>query len=300
MKRTSIDKAALLGSASALGLNWIYDKELLRQHKQEGHPMIFEAIDHDLYARAKNAYDVYPDHQVGDLDFLGEVYYVTHMFLHYEKNHSLERYREVLFEYFREDYEYNGYVESYGKDFLKRYREEQEGKRDVALHTDHIDKQMVGLVFLFAVYEHDFLLNKEAAALDFARVLTAYPPINELTQSLYYLLTLLDDGVPLRQALPQLDPYLPDSYRDDILASLKDIDLDPFVQQHAGIACGIEHALPLVFYILLNTTTWEEAMVLNATLGGASSARGMFVSAIASRYLEIPKQYLDQLNYHID
>ena len=299
MKQTNIHKAALLGSASALGLNWIYDRDLLKQHQLEGHPMIFEEIDHELYKSSEKSYDVYPEHQVGDLDFMGEVYYLTYMFLTYEEDKSLRRYREVLYEYFREDYEYNGYVESYGKDFLAKYKAELDGTKEVAEHTDYVDKQMIGLLYILTVYEDDNIINKELTAQEFAKVLTAYSKVDDLTRALYYLLVLLDQGLPFKEAALQLEEYLPVLYRKDVLIALTDIDLETFLKKHSGVACGINHALPLIFYILAHTNTWEEAMVLNATLGGASSARGIFLSAIASRYLEIPGKYLKLLQYNL-
>lgn len=299
MKQTSIHKAALLGSASALGLNWIYDAKLLQTHKDQGHPMIFESIDHDLYKQAENGFDVYPNHTVGDLDFMGEVYYLTYMFFTYEEVQTLERYREVLYSYFREDYEYNGYIESYGRDFLTAYKAELDGTQEPLSHTTHIDKQLVGLLYILAVYEDDSLLDKEQTALHFARVLTAYDNLDGLTAAFYYLLVLLDQGVPFKEAALQCEQYLPTEYRDGVLAALTDIDINTFLSTYSGVACGLNQAVPLLFYILAHTNSWEEALMFNATLGGASSARGIFVSAIASRYLDIPEKYLDKLTYHI-
>jgi hypothetical protein len=40
-------------------------------------------------------------------------------------------------------------------------------------------------------------------------------------------------------------------------------------------------------------------MELNATLGGASSARGIFISALLSRIYDIPQEYKDKLYYKV-
>lgn len=300
MKKTSMNKAALLGSASALGLNWIYDRDLLQSHKTAGNKMIFEPIDHELYKQAKEGYDVYPNHTVGDLDFMGEVFYFTYMFLDYEEDQSLARYRYLFYEYFRPDYEYDGWIESYGKDLIAKVKDEQESDKDPQEHTDYEDKQLIGLLLLLSVYEKDTLLNKEQEALKFARVFTSYDLIDDLTSAMYYLLVLLDQGVPFKEAALQLEGYLPEPIKTNVLKSLTNIDLDSFIKNHSGVACGLDQSLPLIFYILAHTSTWEEALVLNATLGGASSARGIFISAIASRYLEIPKKYIDKLNYNVN
>jgi hypothetical protein len=300
MKKTSMNKAALLGSASALGLNWIYDRDLLQEHKDSGNKMIFEAIDHDLYKQAKNGYDVYPNHSVGDLDFMGEVFYFTYMFLEYEEIQTLERYRYLFYEYFRPDYEYDGWIESYGKDLIATVKTEQEEHKEPQLETNYDDKQLIGLLFLLSVYEKDTMLNKEQEALRFAKVFTSYNEIDSIISAMYYLLVLLDQGVPFKEAAVQLEQYLPEGLKTKVLKALTNIDINTFIKDYSGVACGLDQALPLIFYILSHTSTWEEALVLNATLGGASSARGIFLSAIASRYLEIPKKYQDKLNYIVE
>ena len=107
MEKNKMLEAALLGSSSALGVNWIYDQELLQKESKKG-SMIFREIDHDLYKVAKKGYDVYPNHKVGQLDFMGELLYLFHMYYEYENNKTLERWLEYFYEYFRADNEYDG------------------------------------------------------------------------------------------------------------------------------------------------------------------------------------------------
>ncbi|GEM_PF-1963153 len=300
MNKPSIVKAALLGSASALGLNWIYNRRVLNKHREEGHPMIFEAIDHELYKRAKKAFDVYPDHQIGDLDFMGEVLYLFYMFLEYEEDHSLVRWREIFYEYFREDHEYNGYLESYGKEFLKRYKEESDHTLDDVLHTDFVDKQLIGPLFIFATYESEHSINKVADALNYVKTLTAYSGANELNQMFNTLLELLDKGVDKQDALREVISIAPEEYREALEISLTDISLDKLIMNHAGVACNLDQTLPVIFHIVSHHDDWADALVTNAAIGGASSARGIYVSALMSRIVAIPEEYLDKLNYNIE
>ena len=57
MSKVKMVKAALLGSSSALGLNWIYDKKLLSNYAEKN-PVLFIPIDHKLYKKAKTGFDV--------------------------------------------------------------------------------------------------------------------------------------------------------------------------------------------------------------------------------------------------
>ncbi|QMS84710.1 ADP-ribosylglycohydrolase family protein [Candidatus Xianfuyuplasma coldseepsis] len=297
MNKISIIKSALLGSASALAYHWIYDPQSLMARKNSGYPMIFENIDHDFYKEAKNTYDVYPHHLAGDLDFMGEMLYLTHKFL--EKNTDLEEYRKLLYNSFKEDSPYNGWVEAYVKDFLKVYKDEIDGKRQPQLDTAYVDKQLVGLIYILAVFEKEYITDKVTTAVNFAKTVTSYENIEPLTTFLFNLLKELEQGITIQQALQNCSSIIPELYRDAILKSSEDIDIITFAKEHAGIACGLDQALPLIFYILQHTSSWEEAMVLNATIGGASANRGIFISAIASRYLEIPKEYQSKLNYNV-
>lgn len=299
MGNVSTNKAALLGSASALGYHWVYDPFKLFDRRDSGHPMIFEEIDHEFYKKADNTYDVYPHHKAGDLDFMGEVLYITHRFLETDNDGSLEAYRAMFYDYFKEDSPYNGWVEGYAKDFLKQYKAELDGTKEPQVHTTYVDKQLVGLLFVLAVLEHDSITDKVETAVNYAKTLSSYEHIEPLSEFLLRLFEKLDEGHSIQDALTACSVYIPDIYRENVLTSKEDMDIVTFAQNHAGIACGLDQSLALIFYILNHTSTWEEAMVLNASIGGASSNRGIFISAIASRYLDIPEEYLSKLNYDV-
>lgn len=300
MKKISINKAALLGSASALGYHWVYDPYKLMKRRDSGDPMIFQEIDHDFYKDTENTYDVYPYHKAGDLDFMGEVLYITNEFLENEDDLSLENFRSMLFDYFKEDSPYNGWVEGYAKDFLKVYQDELDDKRESQVYTEYVDRQLVGLLFILAVLENDRIENKIETAVSLAKTLTSYENIEPLTHFLYLLFKELDDGKTIQEGLKATSNVIPKLYRENILKSLEDIDIITFAQNYSGIACGLDQSLSLIFYILNHTSTWEDAMVLNTSIGGASSNRGIFISAIASRYLEIPEKYVSKLNYNVE
>lgn len=299
MKKISIHKAALLGSASALGYHWVYDPFKLFDKRDNGDPMIFQEIDHDFYKETENTYDVYPFHKAGDLDFMGEVLYITSKFLDNQSTVNLEHFRKMFYDYFKEDSPYNGWVEGYAKDFLKVYQEEIDGKRETQVYTEYVDKQLVGLLFILAVLENEKIENKIETALELSKTLTSYENISGLTTFLYQLFKEIDDGKTIKDALHATSNEIPEIYRENILKSSEDIDIITFAQNYSGIACGLDQSLSLIFYILNHTSTWEEAMVLNTSIGGASSNRGIFISAIASRYLDIPEKYHSKLNYTV-
>lgn len=298
MKKNNLLEAALLGSSSALGLNWIYDRNLLVEEEKKG-SMIFRSIDHDLYKKASNSYDVYPTHQVGQLDFMGEVLYLFHMFYDYEKEDSLIRWTEYFYEYFKKGNGYNGYLEKYGIDFIAQHELALDNSETQKTITDHNDKQLVGLTFLLHLYEIERSSEKVNDSLLFARTLTSYTAITALNIMLYELLKKLDYGIKKEDALQDVIKLTPKSYQNSLKAAITIPDAFEFISNYAGVSCDLEQSLPLIFYIVKNSDSWVKGMELNATLGGASSARGIFVSALLSRIYEIPQEFKDKLYYSI-
>ena len=298
MKKNELLEAALLGSSSALGLNWIYDKELLLEEAKKG-SMIFRAIDHDLYKRAEHGFDVYPNNRVGQLDFMGEVLYLFHMFYDYEKEDSLSRWMEYMYEYFKEGNGYDGYLEKYGIEFREKYKNALDNDQKPNTTTDHTDKQLIGLTFLLHLYENSKSIDKVNDALTFARTLTNYSAITQLNVMLFELLKKLDYGIKKDEALNDVIQLAPNLYQNSLKAAISIPEVFDFISDYAGVACDLTQSLPLIFYIVKNSDTWLSGMELNATLGGASSARGIYVSALLSRLYEIPQEYKDKLYYKV-
>ena len=147
-------KASLLGSSSALGLNWIYDKDLLIEYSKDNE-VLFTPIDHDLYKKAKNGFDVYPNSVVGDLDFMGEILYLLHMHLEYSKDISLPSWRNTVFNYIGPSGTYDGYIEQYGKELVQQMITETAKNVKGTLYTNHIDKQLIGPALLLAIFDKD-------------------------------------------------------------------------------------------------------------------------------------------------
>ena len=296
--KNNLVKAALLGSASALGVNWIYDRSLLLDLSKK-EDMLFRAIDHDLYKKAATGFDVYPNHLVGQLDFMGEVLYFFHFFYRYEKDLTVQRWIDDLYTYFREDYEYDGYIEAYGKAFLKNYKDALEQSKEPSEVTDHIDKQLGGLIFPLALFENNRSVDKLHDSLQYSKTLTAYKNIEPLQKMILFVLENLKSRDNLQTVLKDSLMFAPVEYKTSLSNALLKEDTNKFIESDAGVACDISQSLPLIYHILAKSTSWEQALSLNATLGGASSARGIFISAILSLVYDIPEKFDDILFYKI-
>ncbi len=288
-------KAGLLGSSSALGLNWIYDKKLLSKYSEKNE-VLFIPIDHKLYKKAKNGFDVYPNTVVGDLDFMGEIVYLFNNFLNNSENKSLQNWRTIVYNYINNDGPYNAYIEKYGTVLISKYEDELNSNSEPQFHTDYEDNQLIGLAMFTAIYENDMFDNKVKDSINFAKTFTNYKAIENFTKLLFNLFNDLKNGVEKEHALQNNIKFAPLEYQDKLKHSLHKVDSYFFIKNFSGVACELEQSFPLIYHLVAHNDTWEQALTKNAILGGASSARGILISAIFNLIDIIPIKYQDKLN----
>jgi len=276
---------SLLGSSSSLGLNWIYDKELMSSFSKKNE-VLFLPIQHQLYNQAKNGFNVYKNHKIGDLDFMGEVMYIFHKFLISNKNNS--NFKEFLYQHIGPDSEYDGYIEQYGKELIKSV---SNGK----LFTDHVDKQLIGCAMFIIGYAHNLEID---TIHNYTKVLTAYDQTLNFIHSLNYIFNNINE-TNKTSVLKESIKFLGNDYKGKMEASLTKIDIDEFIKNYSGIACGLEQSFPLIFYIVNISNTYKDALRVNSSLGGASSARGLVIGAIYSITEEVPIDFKSILNKKI-
>ena len=298
MKKTSMIKASLLGSASALGLNWIYDRELLEEYSKDNN-VLFNPIDPVLYDKAKTSFNVYPGFLPGDVDFMGEILFLFHMFLRFNKDKSIANWRQVVYDHVNPNGDYNGYIEHYGIDIIEKMDMEKAKGLEPKLFTDHEDKQLIGPALMLAMFENSKSLNKVHDTMDYARVFTKYENIQPFNDLLFNLLNDLTNKVDKLTALEDNLNFAPNVYKKSLKAALTETDLSSFIKEHSGVACGLEQSFPLIYFIVAHYDTWEDALTINSALGGASSSRGLFLGAIFNILDGVPEKFVDLLKHQV-
>ena len=96
--------------------------------------------------------------------------------------------------------------------------------------------------------------------------------------------------------LRQVIDRAPITYQAKIQAALSDKEDRVFLKEDAGIACVISQSIPVIFRLLDRAQTYEEAMRLNLTYGGAISERAMLLGYCFAQFSDIPPTWIDQLN----
>jgi hypothetical protein len=272
MKQNLTLKAALQGSASALGLNWIYDPALLNSFCKDK-SCIFLDIQHDLYKKTDKGYDVYPNHHAGDLDFLGEIMYQLDKFLEEYNNPTPWEFFNYIYLFLTT---YDGYIESYGKDLMTRH--DKDKLRGV--HTTlHIDEQLINMALYFVFHDRDGDSIEQAQM--FTKIFTNDPSSKILIPMLHDFLNDLENE-SLEEALENVKMSVTKPYKESIEKALKCRNKEELLAE-ISTACGALDAFAMILYIIKNTSSTEEALELNVRLGGASAARGIFICALTSK-----------------
>ena len=276
---------SLLGSSSSLGVNWIYDKKLMSDFTKNNN-ILFLPIQHQLYKKAKNGYNVYKNHKVGDLDFMGEVAYIFHEYL--LGNSKDLNFKDYLYKKIGPESDYDGYIEQYGKELIKTIDNKK-------IFTDHIDKQLISSALFIIGFAHDLDIN---TIMNYTKILTAFDQTINFDYALNHVFRNLK-ATNKTSVLNESIRFLGRDYEGKMKASLSNIDIDTFIDKFSGIACGLEQSFPLVYYIVNNTDSFKEALQINASLGGASSARGFIIGAIYSIIDDIPTEFSKIINKKI-
>ena len=88
-------------------------------------------------------------------------------------------------------------------------------------------------------------------------------------------------------------------YKKQLQTALKKaVEMDNtnvFIEKYSGRACSISQAIPLIIHILSHTNSYQEAIELNAVLGGASSDRSLLIGAIFAQVSEIPPSWVEKV-----
>jgi hypothetical protein len=276
--------SGLIANASTLGIHWIYDHTYLKKLSKT-QSLFFLTQTKERYTEARNAYYSYPGHVVGDVTVQGEILLWLYEALKSNPNFSKEDYSKLLYEQFRPGGLYVGYVETYAKKHVLAIMAKSLGigLADFPLMDDHL----VGFMPYLACKELS-LLNEKAWEL--ARLYTE----NEDYPTYYRMFDALFEAIPkmgLRDALRSVVALAPKARQAAFQAALEIEDGDVFVDEHAGRACAIKDSIPVIFHVLAHATSFEDAILRNALLGGAISDRNTLIGAVLGTVFDVPEPW---------
>lgn len=279
---------ALIANAASLGVHWIYDVNYLL-NLSEQQALLFLRQEKERYDKADPAYFAYPNTDVGDVSVQGEILKWLYKALFDNSNFSDDDYKLLLYKKFMPGGSYQGYVEIYAKKLVLINLLNQLKKDSTQILMN--DNNLVGFMPYLVAKEFN-LSNEKAWSL--AQVLTNntfYPSYYEMFD--FILENLKNKG--LKQAIGEAIILGPKAMQTSLEKAIDINDTNHFIENFAGRACSIEDAVPLIIHILYFSTSFEQAIELNAKMGGASSDRALLLGAILNQVYPLPEAWVIQV-----
>jgi len=283
----------LVANAATLGVYWIYDADYLKALAEE-QSLLFMSQSKEHYDQAKPSFFVYPNNEIGDVSLQGEI--LKWLFNALKDDHDLSQaeFRRLVVEQLKPGGDYTGYVESYGKQLV--YNHLMKDLKEEANPIEVNDKQLVGFI-PYLVCKALELGNDKAWTL--AQVFTNDKTIHDF----YTFFDHLIAEAPIKgmqKAIKAAIEYAPKDYQEKLEKAVDMEDTDKFIENYAGRACPYKHAIPVITHILYHARTFEEAIEMNAVIGGASSDRGILLGVLANINCPIPQAWIDKTKDHIE
>lgn len=282
----------LIANAATLGIHWIYDYEYLEiLSKQKS--LLFLRQEKKHFEKAKVSFYSYPNSKVGDLTVQGQIVKWLYKAMKDHKDFSKKDYSKLLYEKFKPGGSYLGYVESYSKKHVLTFMAKS---LDIEIPKIPVmDDHLVGFVPYLVCKELN-LSNEKAWELT-----TVYSQdedyliyFNMFDKLFEFLLK-----VGMQDAVKSVIHMGPQKYQIALKKAIEMDDTNEFIEKYAGRACAIKYSIPLIIHILSHTNSCQEAVELNAILGGAVSDRNTLIGAIYAQVSEIPDSWVKKVKEKI-
>jgi hypothetical protein len=274
--------AGLFGNASSLGVHWIYDAKYLEKLSKK-QTLLFISQEKKHYDASHPSFYVYPESQIGDVSVQGQILLWLTKELEDNPKLTQKQFSQLLYDHFRPGGDYGGYSESYSNHHIfnrlaKKLRMNIEEKPV----TDH---QLVGFIPYIACKGLNLDHQK---AWDLSQVYTQ----EEVYLSFYQFFDQVmnktqEEGI--QKAIEKSLDLVPDDFQVAFRIAIEKKDIDILIEDYAGRACPIDQALPVIIHILYHSQSFQEALEMNALIGGASSDRGTLLGSLLSVVYDIPK-----------
>jgi hypothetical protein len=280
--------AALLANSITIGVHWIYDPQYLKKLSKK-QSLLFMRQEKEHFDKSKASFYAYPKQGPGDFTVQGDILKWLDQALEDKIDLSVDEYHQILIDAFKPGGTYEGYTEKYIKEDIFNYLS-KELRKDYDLDEVN-DNQMVGFVPYIACKDHG--LSNERA-FEYCQIYSNLSIFKDMF-SFFDLLMAHMNTKSIKKAIEKVLIDTPDGFKEAFTKAIEMEDTDAFIDQYAGRACPIKHALPVIIHLLYHTSSFEEALEKNALIGGASADRALLLGALLSEKYEINKDWMNHI-----
>lgn len=287
MNRKDALAGALVADAAAMGLHWLYDQEQIRTVSESG-DILFRQPDAAVY-KDKKGYFAHAARRAGQLSHYGESARIVGQ-LAVGGHYQADTHRQHFFESFGPCGHYTGYADRPTKNLVARMIQEE---ADIAEPSGMHDNQMPGVCVVAGLFSAELPAETVTTA---AQVISTHDDVLASAAAVYQCLDEIMQGKSLVDALESSANAMPGSVGKLMREALAMESYRPLeAASQFGLACYVEHSMPVVWHLLRHATDFESAVRDNIRCGGDSCGRAMALGPIAGLALGVPDALVERM-----
>ena len=278
---------ALVADAAAMGLHWMYDQEQIKTISTSG-DILFRQPEAAVY-KDKRGYFAHALKHSGELSHYGESAKIVGQ-LAAQNAYSPARHRQHFFEIFGPCGHYSGYADHPTKALIARMITDGD---DISEASGMDDNQMPAVCVVSGLFSAGHSLETIRLA---AQVISTNKDAVNAAIAVYQCLTAIKEGHSLTEALDASAKAMPGPVGQLMQDALAIDDYQVLeTASRFGLACYIEHSMPVIWYLLKHATDFESAVRDNIRCGGDSCGRSMALGSIAGFVFGIPGHLIERM-----
>lgn len=288
MGRNDAIAGTLVADAASMGLHWLYDQEQIKTIYTSG-DVLFRQPDAAVY-KDKKGFFAHGVRHTGELSHYGESARIAGQLAADGLYETIEH-RQRFFEAFGPCGQYHGYADRPTKMLIARMLIEGD---EITEPTGMDDNQMPALCVVPGLFSFEQSAETVSSAV---QVISTNSDVVAGASAIYHCLDLVAQGKPLSEALHTSA----DSMNGPVGKLMQDALAIEHYQpletaQRFGLACYVEHALPVVWHLLNHAKDFESVVRDNILCGGDNCGRSMALGAIAGLAFGVPDSMIERMS----
>jgi hypothetical protein len=288
MNRYDALAGALVADAASMGLHWLYDQEQIETVASTG-DIMFRQPEAAVF-KDKKGYFAHALRRAGQLSHYGESARIVGQ-LAADGEYETTLHRQRFFETFGPCGHYSGYADRPTKMLVARMINEGD---DITEPSGMDDNQMPAICVVPGLFAYDYSADTINKA---AQVISTNVDVVAGAAAVQQCLNYLSEGQTLTDALRlsanamsgKVGPLMKEALTIEQYKPLE-------AAKQFGLACYVEHSLPVVWYLLNHARDFESVVRDNIRCGGDNCGRTMALGAIAGLAFGVPDSLVRRMD----
>lgn len=282
MNRENALTGALVADAASMGLHWLYDQDQIKLVAATG-SLLFRQPDAAVYDNKRGAY-VHAARHAGEMSHYGVSARLVSELVK-RQGYSVAGHQKAFMDMFGPCGLYHGYADRPTKHLIGRMLIEGD---ELTQPSGMDDNQMPGISVVPGLFSGN---APESQLEEAVKVISIDPNVVNSAKAVYSVLSQLQSGEPLKTALANAANTVEGELGKRMSDALELEAYEPLdTASQMGLACYVEHAMPLSWYLLNHATDFVSTVRDNIRCGGDTCGRTMALGTIAGLAFGVPDE----------